>query len=103
VSSPPIGQGKGVSRGMALTVDETNMQVTPVISAGLGVFAYALGSAQLLSDDLYLFQPGTPNAIAIEILPTAGSLNGTEVLNVLSPHPSYRAWQMPNLYSPPAW
>jgi arylsulfate sulfotransferase len=103
VSKPPLGQGKGDSRGMALTVDETTMQVTPVLSVSLGVYANALGSAQLLSDGLYLFEPGTPKAYAIEILPTPDSLNGTQVLNILSPNVSYRAWQMPNLYAPPAW
>lgn len=103
VSPPPLGLGQGVSRGMALTVDQTSMQVTPVISAGLGVFASALGSAQLLSGGLYLFQPGIPHALALEILPTPPSINGTQVLNIMSPNASYRAWQMPNLYSPPAW
>lgn len=103
ISAPPLGVGKGVSRGMALTVDEAGMQVTPVISVNLGVFASALGSAQLLSDGLYLFQPGIPNANAIEILPAPGSLNGSTVLKVWSPDVSYRAWQLPDLYTPPAW
>ncbi len=77
------------------------MQVTPVISVGLGVFAPVYGSAQLLSDGLYFFQAGSPDAYAIETLPTSGYLTGTQVLNIFSPHGSYRAWQMPNLYSPP--
>ena len=41
------------------------------------------------------------NAIAIEELPKPGGLSGTQVLNILSPSVSYRAWQMPNLYAPP--
>jgi arylsulfate sulfotransferase len=103
VSPSPLGLGQGASRGMALSVDFTNMQVTPVISVGLGVFAPVYGSAQLLSDGLYLFQAGSPDAYAIEILPTPGYLIGTQELNVFSPHGSYRAWQMPNLYAPPLW
>ncbi len=102
-SPPPLGLGKGFSRGMALTVDETNMQVTPVISVSLGGYAPVLGSAQLLSDGLYLFQLGYPAATAIEILPATGSLDGSQVLNIEGPSASYRAWQMPSLYAPPAW
>jgi arylsulfate sulfotransferase len=95
------------SRGMALTVDEVNMQVTPVLSADLGVFSIALGSAQLLSDGNYFFVPGTVlvtlNRIAsycIEVHPTAGTNTGTQVLNLEGPE-TYRAWRMPDLYAPP--
>ena len=103
VSAPPLGLGKGYSRGMALTVDEKNMQVTPILSASLGVYAAALGSAQLLSHGLYMFQAGTPSAESIEILRNNGELTGKQVLNVESPQVSYRSWQLPNLYSPPSW
>lgn len=103
VSPPPLGLGKGFSRGMALTVDETSMLVTPVLSASLGTYASALGSGQLLSSGLYLFQPGIPSAAAIEILRKSGSLAGPQVLNISSPDVSYRAWQIPSLYAPPAW
>jgi hypothetical protein len=61
-----------------------------------------LGGAQLLSDSAYFFQPGSPVALAIEEAPVAGSLGGTQVLNILSPSVSYRAWQMVDLYAP-AW
>jgi hypothetical protein len=103
IAPAPHGVGKGNSRGMALTVDTTTMQVTPVITVDLGTFCKVMGAAQLLSDGLYFFQPATPNAIAIEELPKPGGLSGTQVLNILSPSVSYRAWQMPNLYAPPAW
>ncbi len=103
VSPPPLGTGSGASRGMSLTVNQTTMQVTPVVSAALGTYSSALGSAQLLSDGLYMFQPGIPGAISIEIDPTAGSLTGPQVLKIQSPTASYRSWQMPNLYSPPSW
>jgi len=102
------GVGSGDSRGMALTVDTTNKQVTPVLSQDLGVFALALGSAQLLDDGIYFFQPGVVvlglndvKSNSIEILPMAGSINnGTQVLNLQGAE-SYRSWQMPNLYMPP--
>ena len=95
------------SRGMAVTFDETSMQVTPVLSVDLGVFSTALGSAQLLSNGSYFFLPGivllslnNPASFSIEILPTAGTDTGTQVLNLQGPE-GYRAWRMPSLYNPP--
>ena len=64
VGKPPLGLGRHCgphdcfSRGMALTLDESTMSVTPVISTDLGVFSTVLGSAQLLSGGSYFFQPG---------------------------------------------
>jgi arylsulfate sulfotransferase len=113
VAPPPIGLGKRCgpydcnSRGMILTVDETTMQVTPVLSVDLGVFSFALGSAQLLSDGNYFFQPGDVNvsgggtlSYSIEVLPTPATHVGDQVLNLQGPQ-SYRSWQMPSLYAPP--
>jgi hypothetical protein len=91
------------SRGMALKMDESTMQVTPVLSADLGVYSGALGSAQLLGDSNYFFLAGfVGNSIgyAIEILPTSGTTTGTQVFN-LEGTVSYRAWRMNNLYTPP--
>ena len=101
VAPPPIGLGKGYSRGMALRVDETNMQVTPVLSVTLGTYSPALGSAALLSNGNYFFQPGVPTSYDIQILPSPGTTTGTQVFNLLSPAYTYRAWQMPSLYQPP--
>ena len=101
------GIGSGNSRGMALSVDETALQVTPVLSVDLGVFGTALGSAQLLSGGNYSFQTGdVPNpagadsSYAVEILPTPGTATGAQVLNIQGPS-SYRGWRMPSLYNPP--
>jgi hypothetical protein len=106
VAPPPLGLGSGNSRGMALSLDITNMTVTPVMSQDLGYFAFALGSAQLLGNGNYLFQPGivAPDSsdYSIEVLPTAGTVNGTAIYNLESPgFASYRSWLMPNLYFPP--
>jgi hypothetical protein len=107
VSPPPLGQGSGNSRGMALTVDESFLQVTPVLSADLGVYGSAMGSAQMLADGNYFFLP--PNVLvslsvvagyAIEIQPTPGTERGIQILNLQGPE-HYRAWQIRNLYSPP--
>jgi hypothetical protein len=107
VSAPPLGLGKSCgpsdchSRGMALTVDETARQVTPVLSVELAFYASYMGSAQLLFDGNYFFSEGAQVTDGIEILPTPGTIKGTEVLNLSSPHTSYRCWQMPTLYDPP--
>jgi len=100
------GVGSGNSRGMALTVDESTMQVTPVLSADLGYFSNADGSAQLLDNGNYFYLPATvvnmnmASSNSIEILPTAGTDTGTPVLNLQSTS-AYRAFRMPNMYSPP--
>ena len=102
VSPAPIGLGRpGYSRGMALTVDETNMQVTPILSQALGYYSSALGSAALQSNGNYFFQPGTPASYAIQILPTPGTIAGTQVYDLACSAASYRAFQMPNLYTAP--
>jgi hypothetical protein len=107
VSPLPVGLGSGDSRGMALSIDESTMHVTPVLSADLGYFSTAMGSGQLLSNGNYFFLPAVvPISISnlasygLEILPTAGTDTGTTVLNLQSQE-AYRGWQMISLYSPP--
>ncbi len=107
VAPPPVGLGSGNSRGMALTVNESGLQVTPVLSSDLGVYSIAMGSAQLLYNGNYFFQPAyvlinlnLVNSYGIEIFPTAGTATGTQVLNLLAPE-SYRAWQMSSFYAVP--
>jgi arylsulfate sulfotransferase len=101
------GVGSGNSRGMALTFTESNMQVMPVLSADLGVYSTADGSAQLLPNGNYFFVPAvvlvsltTEDGYFIEILPTAGTDTGVQVLNLQSTD-VYRGWQMPSFYNPP--
>jgi hypothetical protein len=115
IAPPPIGLGPTgcepndcFSRGMALTLNESTLVATPVLSQSLGYYSESDGSAQLLPDGNYFFQPGvvfdqsllTDVAYVLEILPKAGTVNGTQVLN-LQAQVSYRAWQMPSLYAPP--
>ena len=95
------------SRGMALTIDEASMQVKPVMSVNLGVYSSAMGSAQLLADGNYFFLgaivsngAGVLNGYDIQIQPTPGTDTGPQVMNIQGP-PSYRSWQMTNLYNPP--
>jgi arylsulfate sulfotransferase len=105
-----MGCPKGVdcsSRGMALTVDEAAMTVTPVLSQYLyGYSSGGDGSAQLLDDGNYFFLPsiiyGKKGIFAhnIEVFPTPGGVNGTKALD-LETNEAYRAWQVPDLYNPP--
>jgi len=122
IAAPPIGLGTPGcepndcnSRGMAITISETGLvpgssmgMVTPVLLQDLTYYSESDGSAQLLSDGNYFFQPGvvfdlsqeTDVAYVLELYPTAGTINATQVLN-LNAQVSYRAWQMPSLYLPP--
>jgi arylsulfate sulfotransferase len=101
------GLGSGDSRGMALTIDEPTLTVTPVLSADMGGQSFGDGSAQLLSNGNYFyllsdtFLPGTVTFVSynIEFYPT-GVQSATQVLNILAPQ-NYRAWRMSSLYDPP--
>ncbi|HLY16753.1 MAG TPA: aryl-sulfate sulfotransferase [Bryobacteraceae bacterium] len=99
--------GTPYSRGMALSVDETNMTVTPVLSQNLGSYSPANGSAQMLSNGNFFFLSGvaflninTDVSYSIEIFPTPGTDTGTTVYNIQGPE-AYRGWRMANLYAPP--
>jgi arylsulfate sulfotransferase len=109
--TPGLGTACGPAdcnnRGMALNVDETTMQVTPVLSQDLGYFSSAMGSAQLLYNGNYFFLPalvalGANHIVSfnMQLLPTGGSVNATTVLNVEGTE-VYRSWQMPSMYAPP--
>jgi hypothetical protein len=106
VSPPPLGLGSGDSRGMALTVNQTALQVEPLLSVDLGAYGLALGSAQMMSNGSYSYLasivpvPGSVGSYSIEILPTAGTDTGTQVFH-LDITQSYRAWRMSSLYAPP--
>jgi hypothetical protein len=102
VSAPPLGLGYGDSRGYVLSVDQVNLQVTPVLLADLGFYSYALGSAELLSNGDYHFEAGLANATplyseAIEVFPDA-TLGFTMKLHSI---PCYRSFRLANLYVPP--
>jgi sugar lactone lactonase YvrE len=108
-ANPPLGLGADAcepsyctSRGMALTVDESNMTVTPVLSQYLGESAIAYGSAELLLNGNYYFDAGLVGVdlnygYGIEVLPTAGTIQGTNTFNVQT-QPLYRSYRVSNLY-----
>jgi len=89
------------SRGQVLKVNESARQVTLQLNVDLGVFSVGLGTAQLLPDGGYLFQPGLTdtqipqNSYAIEVTPTGVPVYDMEGVA------SYRAFGMSNLYTAP--
>ena len=105
IAAPPIGLGfPGCqpndcnSRGMALTVDEGTMTVTPQLMANLGVYSPADGVAQLLSNGNYFFFAGlaiTQSGVASQAIEIGGA---GQVLNIQGPQ-GYRGWQLINLYN----
>jgi hypothetical protein len=79
------------------------MQVSLRLNADLGVYAFALGSAQLLPNGNAHFLAGIVNpardAHSIEVRP-----DGTVKYELQSGPPSiYRSWRMRNLYAPPPY
>lgn len=113
----PLGLGSNCapndcdSRGMALTVDEANMTVSPVVSLDLGGYSTAMGSAELLSNGQYFYlnpivfvlAKGSTFAYSEEFGPTppAPQVGKADVLLDISGPQQYRGWQMPSLYAPP--
>jgi hypothetical protein len=83
------------------------MTVTPQLSDSLAVLSSSGGNAQLLTNNDWFFAAVdclvTLTDVAtyvIEVDPTAGTLVGTQVLNIKTAE-GYRAWQMSSLYNPP--
>jgi len=93
--------GSGNSRGQVLQLDETNRIATPVLNADLGVYSFALGSAQKLRDGDYFFDagavlgPGGPSAFSIEVNASGDVLSEIQANAML-----YRSFRMTNLYTP---
>lgn len=113
LAAPPLGLGPNCgpddcnSRGMALAVNESTMTVTPVLSVDLGINSVSGGNAQLLPNSNYFFSAAdafvslsVASSFAIEILPTPGTIVGTQVLNVQTTE-GYRGFRMVSFYSPP--
>ncbi len=89
------------SRGQVYWVDEPNRVVIQFLNASLGKYAFALGSAQMLSNGGYFFDLGwrndrpTPSSLQIETDPLG---NQTYVLDV--PFAIYRSFRLTDLYTP---
>jgi hypothetical protein len=87
------------SRGQVLSVNETNMTVTPNINADLGAYSAALGSAQKLSNGNYEFGNGIiagPGTDAVEVTP-----GGAITSKLHAAASDYRVFRLRDLYSAP--
>jgi hypothetical protein len=94
-----LAGGVGNSRGYVMQLDEVNMIATPVLLADLGVYATAVGSAQLLDNGNYHFHAGmvpnpSPHAFSFETAPDGSQLSIFEELDQV-----YRSYRMSSLYS----
>ncbi len=86
------------SRGQVLSIDETNHRVHYVMNEQLGVFSYALGSAQLLEDGNYHFGAGyVLGGVSLSQIADF-TPEGKRVYQVRSPEYTYRTFRMNTLY-----
>lgn len=90
------------SRGQAYQIDEVNMVATQLVNADLGVYSFALGSAQLLSNGNYHFLAGFANPGPSQFSQSIEALT-TGVTNhrLQAPPAAYRSFRMKSLYAPP--
>lgn len=92
--------GSGNSRGQVWKLDETAFTAKPVINADLGVYAFAVGSAQLLPNGNYHFLAGyvldgpDRSAHSLEI-----NRAGAPVYSLQADRLIYRTFRLPDLYS----
>ena len=93
--------GVGDSRGQVLNVDENSMTVSFIVNADLGVFSYALGSAQSLANGDYFFDAGeiTPKNNYTQLIETDPS--GAQTYNEQIQYTTYRAFRMKDFYNVP--
>jgi hypothetical protein len=91
--------GSGNSRGMVLSVDEGSLTATPAISADLGGYSAALGTAQRLSNGNYEFGSGIVGGSQTEAIETTPTGTITSSLNAAAV--DYRVFRLRDLYSAP--
>ena len=89
--------GEAHSRGQAWVIDETNRVARPVVNAGLGVFSFALGTAQLLPNGEFQFGVGWhPDGTSSSVATDAA---GTVTYALHGRVPEYRTFRLPSLYA----
>jgi hypothetical protein len=86
------------SRGQVFRLNERDRVAEVVLNADLGLYAFALGSAQRLENGNYFFDVGflsTGNGVSVEVDPA-----GRRVYAIQSSAPEYRTFRMKNMYTP---
>ncbi len=92
-----VGALGGNSRGQAMILDEAAKTVSFALNADLGAYAFALGSAQLLSNGNYAFDAGIiggNHTQASEVAPNGSITSLLDAKAVV-----YRIFRMRDLYS----
>ena len=96
-----VAQYGGVSRGQVYVINEAAKTATLELNAGLGIFSFAVGSAQRLSNGNYAFGTGDlmgNRSFLHEVVPNplpAGTMN----YQVQLPNAWYRGVRMRDLYT----
>ncbi|MDQ2839995.1 MAG: aryl-sulfate sulfotransferase, partial [Acidobacteriota bacterium] len=88
----------GNSRGQEWRLDEKNLIATPVLNLDLGVYSFATGSSERLSNGNYVFYDGVivgSHSKAVEYTPS-GALQFEEDIPA---NIGYRSFRMRSLYS----
>jgi arylsulfate sulfotransferase len=92
----------GDSRGQVYSVNYTNMTVSLQLNVDLGVFAPIMGSAQLLPNGDFMFQPGLiQGKSGIFDQSTEVNASGTFTYQFQSQAPSYRSFRLVDFYHAP--
>jgi hypothetical protein len=97
VSNPPLGLGKGNSRGYVFSMNENAMTITVLLAQNLNYFCPGFGSAQLLANGDYFFLSGNIHSDASQ--PTEVSSSGQFNYAALWPDTAYRAFRLRDLYT----
>lgn len=89
------------SRGQRWELDDTTMTARPLLNSNLGVYAPALGSAQLLSDGTYHFDSGLVFSppFVMEAQSVQTDAGGNILWKQTTPTPVYRTFRMKDLYT----
>jgi arylsulfate sulfotransferase len=92
----------GDSRGQVYSIDEVNLTATLTLDADLGLYSYALGSAQALLNGDYLFVPGRPTINGV-VSSQSTEVNASGVINyqLQAPSITYRGWRLTDFYNIP--
>jgi hypothetical protein len=93
---------KAHTRGQAWKIDEQSRTATLIHNADLGVYAFAVGSAQLLKNGGYNFEAGFTNQIsnvsnAVETSSDGKIVYAQQLEGVIE----YRSFRLPDMYSAP--
>ena len=93
----------GNSRGQVYTIDQTHMTATLQLNVDLGVYSPSLGSAQLLMNGDYMFQPGNISAGSTTEVQSTEVTTGASIVYQFQSlgSTSYRGWRLTDFYHAP--